>query len=170
VSAPDFSTSPRRGPSVLDLALLALAFLLAALAATTAWSARRERDLTRARLQVVRRETDEAQGRLKALEARAGAPGGVLTQVFLSREAPPAQVLAEVASQLPPDVRLEGIGLAYGRELAVEMHVVARNAAAFDRLFEKLKAVPRLRDVVPGPESREGEVRTTLRSVWVAGR
>jgi ABC-type amino acid transport substrate-binding protein len=170
VSAPDFSTSPRRGLAVRELALLAVALLLAAMAAAAAFSASRERNRTRARLLEVRRETDEAQGRLRALEARVGAPGGVLTQVVLARDAPPAEVLAEVAGQLPPDVRLEGIGLVYGRELAVELRVVARNAAAFDRLFEKLKAAQRLRDVVPGPESREGEVRTTVRAVWTAGR
>jgi len=170
VSAPDFSTAPRRRPPGRDLGLLAVAFLLALLAAGAAWSTTRERDRTRARLQEVRHAIDGAQGRLRVLETRAGAPGGPLTQVFLNAEAPPAQVLAEVATQLPPDVRLEGISLTYGRELALEMRVVAKNPAAFDRLLEKLQSLPRLREVVPGPESREGEVRTTVRAVWVAGR
>lgn len=170
MSAPDFSTAPHRRAPGRDLGLLAVAFLLAFVAAGAAWSTARERDRTRARVQEVRRGISDAQGRLHALETRAGAPGGPLTQVFLNAEAPPAQVLAEVAGQLPPDVRLEGISLAYGRELALDMRVVAKNPAAFDRLLERLQSLPRLRDVVPGSESREGEVRTTVRAVWVAGR
>jgi hypothetical protein len=69
---------------------------------------------------------------------------------------------------LPPDVRLERLSLAYGRELAVEMAVVARDPRAFDRLLERLDAAPRLRDVRPGPENREGEVRTVVRATWVS--
>ena len=169
MSPPDFSTAPRRRPPVRDLALVAAALVLGLLSARAALSAHAEREMARSRVAEVKKEIDAVRARLRVLEARGGAGAGPLVQALLTTEAPAARVLAELAEALPPDVRLEGINLAYGRELAVEMSIVARDPRAFDRLLERLDSFPHLRDVRPGPENREGEVRTTVRGIWRPG-
>jgi hypothetical protein len=168
VSAPDFSTVPRRRPPVRDVALFAVSIALLLLSARATLSAHGEREAARARVAEVKREIDAARVRLRALDARGGAGEGPLSQALLTTEAPAARVLAEVAGILPPDVRLERMSLTYGRELALEMAVRARDPRAFDRLLERLDSSPLLRDVRPGAENREGEVRTTVRATWVA--
>lgn len=167
MSTPDFSTIPRGRPRARDLALLAGSLLLALLSARAALSAHGERDAARARVADVRREIDAAKGRLRALEARTGPAEGPLNQAVLTAEAPAARVIAQVAGVLPPDVRLDGISLSYGRDLALEMRIVARDPRAFDRVLGLLQSWPLLRDVRPGAENREGEVRTTVRATWV---
>ena len=90
-------------------------------------------------------------------------------QVWLTAEAPPPRVVAQVSDLLPPDVRLDALNLSYGRSLEVEMRVVARSWGAYDRLLERLEASPRLKDLVLGAESREGRVETTVRAIFVPG-
>jgi hypothetical protein len=75
--------------------------------------------------------------------------------------------VADVASVLPGDVRLERLSIDYARDGALEMHVVARDATSWDRLLDRLERAPRLREVQPGPEAREAEVRSTVRARWV---
>lgn len=167
MSPRDFSTVPRRRPPARDLVLVAVSLVLALLSGRAALSAHAEREAARARVAEVKRETDAARVRLRELEARGGSGEGPLSQALLTTEAPAARVLAEVAGVLPSDVRLERITLTYGHELALEMGVVARDPRAFDRLLERLDSFPLLRDVRPGAENREGEVRTTVRATWV---
>jgi hypothetical protein len=166
VTAPDFSTVARRRALPRDLALVAAALLLALLSVRAALVAHADRRKALARVEEVRAEVDTAKARLRGLEARGGGGEGPIVQALLTADAPFPRVVAAVAEMLPPDVRLERIGLAYGRELALEIAVVARGPHAFDRLLERLDATPRLRDVRPGPETREGEVRTTVRATW----
>jgi len=163
----DFSTVPLRRPPVRDVALVAVSLVLALLSARAALSAHAQREAARARVAEVKREIDAARIRLRALEAGGGSGEGALSQALLTTEAPATRVLAEVAAVLPPDVRLESITLTYGRELTLELSVVARDPRAFDRLLERLDSFPRLRDVRPGAENREGQVRTTVRATWV---
>jgi hypothetical protein len=166
VSAPDFSTTPRRRPRARDIALVVAALGLALLSVRAALAAHSERERARARLAEVQADIEASKAWLRTLEVRGGGGEGLLGQALLTTEAPFPRVLAELAETLPPDVRLERITLAYGRALALEMGVVARDPRAFDRLLERLDSSPRLRDVRPGAESREGEVRTTVRAVW----
>jgi hypothetical protein len=164
---PDFSSvaRPKRGPTWDTLAVLAGALLLA-LALAGAWRARNEARLARARLAEVRREAEAASGRLRALEARArGEAHGLLP----AAEARPAEIVAGIASALPCDARLERLSIDYARGGALEMHVVARDAAAWDLLLERMERAPQFRDVEPGPESREAEVRSLIRTRWVGG-
>jgi hypothetical protein len=164
---PDFSTAPRlrHGPPWDTLAVLAGAVLLA-LALAGAWRARAEARLVRGRLAEVRKEAEAASGRLRALEARArGQARGLLP----AAEATPGQIVAGVASTLPGDVRLERLSIDYARGGTLEMHVVARDAAAWDLLLDRMEAAAEFQDVEPGPESREGEVRSVIRTRW-AGR
>jgi len=163
---PDFSTSPRprRVPTWERLAVLAgVAALL--LAGAGAWRAREEARDARARLADVRREADASALRLRSLEsrARAGAPR------LPASEAPPARIVAALASVLPGDARLEGLSIDYQHGGLLELAVEAREAAAWDRLLDRLSRDPRFDDVRPGPESRDAEVKSTVRARWAGG-
>lgn len=161
---PDFSTVPRatRAPAWDTLAAL-VGVLILVLAAGGAWRARGEARLAQGRLAVVRREVDAASARLRALEARArGEARGLLA----AAEAPPAWIVAGIAAALPGDARLERMTIDYARGGALEMHVVARDATTWDLLLERLERAPEFRDVQPGPESREAEVRSVIRTRW----
>ena len=168
MSAPDFSTRPRaRRPPALELALVTGGLLAAALGARVVVGTRAEGSAARARLAEVRGEIEGARRRVSDLERRSG--DGVTGQVWLTAEAPPPRVVAQVSDLLPPDVRLDALSLTYGRSLEVEMRVVARTPGAYDRLLQRLEASPRLKDLVLGAESREGRVETTVRATFVPG-
>jgi hypothetical protein len=161
---PDFSTAPRpsRVPAFGTVAV-AVGLVVFVLAGGAAWRARVEARVARARLDEVRREVEGAVARLRALEAstRSGRPG------LLASDAEPARIVADVATVLPADARLELLSIDYERGGAVELHVVARDASAWDRLLERLERSPRFREVEPGPEVREAEVRSLLHARWV---
>jgi Tfp pilus assembly protein PilN len=168
MSAPDFSTRPRaRRPPAWELALVAVGLLAAALGARAVVGTRAEGWAVRARLAEVRGEIEGARRRVSDLERRSS--DGVTGQVWLTAEAPPARVVAQISDLLPPDVRLDALSLTYGRSLEVEMRVVARTPGAYDRLLQRLEASPRLKDLVLGAESREGRVETTVRATFVPG-
>jgi Tfp pilus assembly protein PilN len=163
---PDFSTSPRpaRHPSWGTLGVGAgLAVLV--LAAGESWRAGQEAGQARARLSDVRREVEAASLRLKAKDARARGA----TSALPAAEAPPARIVANLASILPGDTRLERLSIDYARGGALEMHVVARDAASWDRLLDRLARAPWLREVQSGPEAREAEVRSVVRARWAEG-
>jgi hypothetical protein len=150
---PDFSTAPR--PSrlpVWETLAVGAAFVVLILAGGGAWRARQEARQARARLGDVRREVEAASARLGALEA------------------PPSRIVANVASALPGDARLERLSIDYERGGALEMEVVARDAASWDRLLDRLGRASWLRDLEPGPEAREAEVRSLVRARWAGGQ
>ncbi len=168
MNAPDFSTRPAMPRlAASDLALLATGVLAAALCARAVVGGRAEVGAARARLAEVRRDVDDARRRTLVLERRVA--DGVTGQAWLTAEAPPSRVLAELGEVLPPDVRLDGLSLTYGRRLEVEMRVVARSPRAYDLLLERLQTSPRLKDLVLGAESREGEVQTTVHASFEPG-
>ena len=146
---------------------MAAGILAAALSAQAIVGTRAESVVARARLAEVRSEIESSRHRLTELEKRAG--DGVTGQLWLTTEAPPPRVLAQLGALLPPDVRLDALSLTYGRTLELEMRVVARTSGAYDRLLERLEACPRLKDLVLGAESRAGRVETTVRATFVPG-
>ena len=163
---PDFSTAPRPGglPAWESLAVAA-GLVALALAGGEAWRARLEARQARARLADVRREVEAASARLRALDARArGTP-----RALSAAEAPPSRILADVAAVLPGDARLERLTIDYARGGAFEMQVVARDAASWDRLLDGMARAPWVRDLEPGPETREAEVRSVIRWTWAGG-
>jgi Tfp pilus assembly protein PilN len=161
---PDFATSPRRTRELpWETLALTTGVLAVALAAGGAWRARGEAQEARARLTEVRREATAASARLQSLEARSRSEAPTLSAF----DAPPARILGDVAAALPPDVRLERVSIDYARAGAVELHVVARDAKAWDGLIARLEGVSPLAEVEPGPESRDGEVRSVVRARWV---
>jgi hypothetical protein len=62
---------------------------------------------------------------------------------------------------------VERLSIVYGEEIALEMRVVARDAIAWDLTLERLEETRFLEEVSPGPEYRDGEVRTTVSARWV---
>lgn len=164
---PDFSSAPR--PSLVprgERLAVAVGVLALAVAGVLAWRARDEARVARVRLEEVRREVEAASSRLRAQDERrrAGLPA------LPAADAPPAAIVADVASLLPPDARLAGLSIDYARGGALQLRVVARDAAAWDLFLERLEGAPRLRDVEPGPETREGEVRSLVQARWTGGR
>jgi len=161
---PDFSTAPRSGRApAWDTLTLLLGGLLLALAAAEAWHARGEARRAGERLAGVRRDAEAASARLRALEAGArGEARGLLP----AAEARPDQIVASLASALPRDVRLARLSIDYSQGGALEMHVVARNTAGWDLLLETLERARQFREVEPGPETREAEVRSVIRARW----
>jgi Tfp pilus assembly protein PilN len=164
---PDFSTAPRRRrvPAWETLAVGA-GLVGLALAAGEAWQACEAARSARSRLATVRREVDAASARLRDLESRARGPARALP----AAEAPPARIVADLASAIPGDVRLERLVIDYARDGALEIHVVARDAGSWDRLLARLEEAPWMRDVRPGPEEREAQVRSVVQGRWVGGR
>ncbi|HEY7923328.1 MAG TPA: hypothetical protein VII62_09130 [Vicinamibacteria bacterium] len=162
---PDFRTGPRAASGTgWASALLAAGVLAAGVASYQALRAREEARTAGARLAEVTREVAALKTRHAALEARAEAGG----QALLALDAPPSRIVADVATLLPPDVRLERLAIDYQRGGTLEMLVVARDAAAWDLLLERLERAPRIRDVEPGPEARAAEVRSLVRARWSA--
>ena len=127
--------------------------------------ARRGAGSPRVRLDDVRREVEAASARLRALDASARSGRPELAAV----DAEPARIVADVAAVLPGDARLERLSIDYARGGAVELQVVARDASAWDRLLERLEQAPQFREVEPGPEVRDAEVRSVVRARWVGG-
>ena len=161
---PDFSTAPRpsRVPA-FEAVAVTVGLVALVLAGGAAWRARDEARVARARLDGVRREVEAASVRLRALDAstRSGRPG------LAAVDAEPARIVADVATVLPGDARLERLSIDYARGGAVELDVVARDASAWDRLLARLEKAPHFREVEPGPEVRDAEVRSLVRVRWV---
>ena len=165
---PDFSTRPRRRrPPARAILAVALALLALGLAAHAAWTTRREAAAARDRLAAVEREIGTLQARIRAVGARAAGGGELLARAAAAGDAPPERIVAELARALPGDARVERLSIVYRDEISLEMRVVARDPEAWDRALEGLARTERLNEVSPGPERREGEVRTTVRAQWV---
>jgi hypothetical protein len=165
----DFSSRPRRVPArPLDLALAAAGAALLAVSlyeAGEAWSAQRR---AAARFEQTRREADEAQARMRELEARRGPAQGMAAQALLTTEAPPPRVLADLVALMPGDVRIDGATLSYGEPLGLQIDVAARNASSYDLFLDRLQRSPAFADVLPGEENRDGELRTSIRMSYRA--
>ena len=160
----DFSTRPRRRIWTGDGTLLAVAVVAFALAALLSWRA--SSDLGHRREEVARavREADDVAQRADAAEKRRGPVGSVLVaQVRESAEAPPPKIVAELSALLPAEVRLQSLDLDYRERLVLDLHVVALRAEAYDLFLARLAESTRFADVVPGPESRQGELAASVR-------
>lgn len=170
---PDFSSAARRGGDDVagrDRAWLIAGVLAIVLAGTSVAYQQADLDAARAELQSARRASASE---LKRPKRRPGADElraqGLLAQQRTTAAAPPAQVLAELQGLQPQGVRFERIGLRYGPELALDLDVVARTAADYDRLLLALEKSKAFADVTPGAENREGEVRSTLSLRYAGG-
>ena len=160
----DFSTHPRRRIAPADAAFLLAAALVIASAAGAAlrWSAEwRHRGAEAARTLV---EAEAAAEKARLLESRR--PSGEPTlaaQAQATAEAPPQRVVADLSALLPADVRLQSLGLDYRDRVFLDLRVAARRAEAYDVFLQRLAESKRFGDVVPGAETREGELLASLR-------
>lgn len=168
MSRRDFSTERRdrrRAPG--ELALLAAGALALASALFLAQRASGTESRERGALERSRAELAQLERRAEALEAgRAGTDAQVAGRLRLTETAPPARVLSELASILPPGVRMQSLTLAYGADLAIDLELEARATRSYDLFVERAAASPFLRDVLPEPEQRDGDVRGGLSALW----
>jgi len=164
----DFSTHPRRlRPAAWDLGLVVLGLAAFGLAAQAAWNAHRALAAARARVETLRREAEIDRVRVQALESSPGVGERFAFQALLTAEAEPPRVVSDLAAILPVDVRIEALGLTYGEKLDLDLQIAARGASAYDLFLQRLTESPVIRNVVPGAESREGEVHATVRASYV---
>jgi Tfp pilus assembly protein PilN len=155
------------GPGRLWLVVGVLALALSGYRAWAAW-----RDLAHARgavrdMAAVSRQAEE---RLRRFEKeRRDAGQSIVGRVLLNDAAPPSRILAEVESVLPTDVRLASISVEYGPKVIVDLRVRARTAKDYDALLSRLGGSSAFTEVIPGVESREGEVDATVRATLRLG-
>jgi len=171
MSRPDFSTRGKRAEvRGLDLVLLAAAALALALAVTSAAGAWGDLRRAAADLEQARRETVDAADRTRALQGRKGPDAVLSSRAFLTAEAPPPRVLADLESILPGDVRLVALTLDYGERLVLGMQLAARHAASYDQFLQGLQQSALFADVRPGEEIRDGGVRAQVQAAYRAPR
>lgn len=164
---PDFRSTPGPGRSHMwDRVALAVALLAALLAAGVALQTRREAEQAGRRLALVRRELVQQQERARSLaERREGR-----ARLAADASSAPLRIVARLGELLPAEARLEKLSIDYERGLSLELLVETRDAASWDRLLERMEGAPELADVEPGPETREAEVRSSVRARWRGGR
>jgi len=168
MTARDFSTRPVPRSGLPDLALVTLAAALLAVAGAVTLTTRRDLGEARRAVEEARREP-AAGRRAEARDGRASSLQGLAAQALSTVEAPPPRILADLAALMPADVRLNRVTLTYGEGVSVELAVVAREAASYDRFLERLAASPRFTDILPGAESREGAISAPIRMRYRGG-
>jgi NAD(P)-dependent dehydrogenase (short-subunit alcohol dehydrogenase family) len=143
---------------------VAVAALL--LAAGDAVRAARAREEAREQALHARSELEPLRARLHAREGASRRDSTLRHQAELTAEAAPPRVIADLAALLPADARVGRLELHYGNRLELDFRVETRTPAAYDRLLEALAASGRLEAVVPGAETREGEVHASMSAVY----
>jgi Tfp pilus assembly protein PilN len=163
----DFSAHPRRRWRNADIAFVSAAALCLVLAAVDAarWSA--DSRLRSAEVGRVLSEAESATAKARQLDKRGSAADATLgAQVQATAAAPPQRIVAELADLLPPDVKLQSLQLEYRDRVLLDLRVAARRAEAYDAFLQHLAQSPRFEDVVPGAESREGELLASVRMTY----
>lgn len=161
----DFSTRPRRvsrTPATLWIAIGA-----AVLALATAWAIAMRRDAARAQSALASATADLARtdDRIRELgSAKYSTDDLLAAQIVFTAQAPPSVVLSELEKLVPPDVKLTGLTLTYGRALDVDMQISARRPEAYDEFLARLDRQSVFHDISPGAESREGAVQATVKA------
>ena len=163
----DFSSHARPRRSSIDALIFGAGCLAMGAACFTAWQASSELSLRRAEVARVVREADDATRRLRDIDAGRGSTEGALAaQAEGTLDAPPPRVVAELSSAMPADVRLESVDLDYRDRVFVDLRVRARTPQAYDAFLERLSKSGRFREIVPGPETRSGEVTASIRASY----
>jgi hypothetical protein len=165
--ARNFSTVRR--PSGKGLALTLAGALALVVAAQQALVARAELRRADARVTEARREVGALRERLKRIEARPGVAQTALVRALAAESSPPSAVLGDLVALMPAGIRLDHLELAYGPRVEVEAAIVARGVADYDGFLDQISASSRFGALEPGPETRAGELHTTLRLVYRGG-
>ena len=167
---PDFSTHPRpRRPPAAEVALVLAAVLALGAASRSAWVARREATAARDRVSVARREVASLESRVQATSGRSAAEARLLVRAAAAAESPPQRIVAVLGRAFPEAARLQALTIDYGEAVSLEMQVVARDTEAWDLLLARLHEDSSFEDVTPGPERRDGEIRSSISARWAGG-
>ncbi|HJS57470.1 MAG TPA: hypothetical protein VKA01_05140 [Vicinamibacteria bacterium] len=165
----DLSSRQRPKTGVADRVFLAVscaAFLTSAIAAARARDAASQAQAAAAEAQRASEATEE---RIRSLTPRGpGDAERLATRVELNAEAPLPRVLTDLTGLMPDDVRLRSLNVSYGDDVTLDASVEARSPEAWDVFLDRLAASTRFRALSPGPERREGEIRATLRMIYIA--
>ena len=169
-AAPDFRTRPRAPATALaSRVALGVGAAVLLLALFGAVRATRARDDAREQAERVRREVEPLRAERRAPEGVSEHGATWRHQAELTAGAAPPRVIADLAALLPGDARMERLDLHYGDRLELDLHVETRTPAAYDRFLEALAASGRIQNVVPGPETREGEGAASVKAVYRPG-
>ncbi len=162
----DLQTRPRPRAGYADrlLAIVgAAAFVAASLGALRARAHAAE---ARATLLAVEQDSRRSEQRIRAAGTPAGEAERLAHRVALNAEAPVPQVLSELTSLMPQDLRLRSLLVSYGDEVSLVAEVEAKSASAWDVFLDRLATSRRFARIAPGPEAREGELRSSVRMVY----
>jgi hypothetical protein len=168
---PDFSTRPavpRARWRSLGLLGLGVTLAIASLVSAIGW----DRQLRRAQMEIaeLRRARPPGPGQSGAREIPEAILKAIGARALLTETAQPDEVLSDLAGLMPAGVRLDGVTLAYGERLAVEMQCVADGPASYDRFLDRLAESPAFAGLEPGQEARGGgELRATVRAEYARG-
>lgn len=169
-SVADFRTRPRwSGSALASRIALGVAAAVLLLALFGAVRATLSRDDAREQAERARREVEPLRAQLRARESTSRQGATWRRPAELTAAAAPPRVIDELAALLPGDARIERLHLRYGDRLDLDLRVETRSPAAYDRFLEALLASGRIENVVPGPETREGEVAASVRAVYRPG-
>jgi hypothetical protein len=162
----DFSTRPERpARSALDVAALAIGLVAFAWSGVCAHASWRDARHKAARVDDARRELAVTKERV-APSAPSASAAALSRQALGSLEAAPPAVLAALSAIMPRDVRLDGLSLAYGDTVQLQLQVVARDAAAYDLFLSHLESSAQFGSISPGEENRFGEVHAVVRASY----
>lgn len=167
---PDFSTHPRpRRPPAWEVGLIVAGLLALGLVGRSTWLERRETAAARERVAESRRLLSSLQSRIGNRTERPPAEARLLSRAAAAIDSPPERVVATLAEVLPADVRLDRLTIEYGEAVSLQMQVVARDPSSWDLFLFRLDEHGSFASVLPGPERREGEVRSVVTARWVEG-
>lgn len=164
---PDFSTRTKsqRAPWT-ERMLLVCSLAGAGASLWGAWEAKAAFEEAQSRSAKERRSLPPLKTRLGRFRSAAPATRKLEAQAALTLTAAPPRVVAELAALVPAAAKLDGLELSYGPQLELRLRVSARSAAAYDEFLRRLTAAHHIGEVVPGPETREGEVKGLVRAVY----
>jgi len=161
----DFSTRPRR-PRVdvvgAILVLLGLGLLIAvgsALRVARAVKVQAQAEVERTRREVRDLERTLAQAGTAGLSQR-------VARAKLVGRIPPRRFIEEQAALLPNGIRVESFVASYGKSLVLEVSFRARDAAAYDEFFDRLRRSKSLSIRGAGTERRSGDMKGTVTLEW----
>lgn len=158
---PNFARRTSRGPSgawIERLGWIALGVVL--FGAAWRWMGTRDVDAVLARTRA-----DVASLRATESEAKKSVRSSpTLLIAMVSVESAPTAILKDLSTALPPDVAVETLSVRYSEDgfARLDLKVLARSAAAYDRFLETLEASPYFDEIQPGSESRQGPLTASL--------
>jgi len=162
----DLQSRPRPQAGFFDRLLAIVGLAAFVVAGLLALRARAHAAEAREAVLAVEQDKRRSEERIRAAGAPAGEAERLAHRVALNAEAPVPRVLAELTRLMPEDVRLRSLSVRYADEVSLVAQVEAKGASAWDVFLDRLAASPHFARITPGPETRDGELRSSLRMVF----